>query len=145
MDAIPDCSRPSGLLRRAVALRARNGEVRAAVEDDYHHFRVRVLHQDGVVTGVSSEALRIPWTACAFAGDDWSGFTGLPLEPRSSAIAVRAEMRLYCTHMYELAGVAMAAAARGLARGDFSAGTGACSGAFAARATASTDCARHSM
>ena len=114
MDAIPDCSRPSGLLRRAVALRARNGEVRAAVEDDYHHFRVRVLHQDGVVTGVSSEALRIPWTACAFAGDDWSGFTGLPLEPRSSAIAVRAEMRLYCTHMYELAGVAMAAAARGM-------------------------------
>lgn len=115
MDAGPDCSRSSGLLRRAVALAARDDEVRGVVEDDYHHFRVRLRHRGGVVTEVSSETPRIPWTGCAFAGDDWSGVVGQPLEPRSSAIAARTEMKLYCTHMFELAGLAMAAAARGLA------------------------------
>jgi hypothetical protein len=115
MEPGPDCSRPSGLLRRAVALAARDGEVRGVVEDDYHHFRVVVRHRDGVVTEVTSQTPRIPWTGCAFAGDDWSGVVGQPLEPRSSAIAARTEMKLYCTHMFELAGLAMAAAARGLA------------------------------
>jgi hypothetical protein len=114
MEAAPDCSRPAGVLRRAVAFHAVGDEVRAALEDDYHHFRVAIRHRDGVVVAVESETPRVPWTACAFAGEDWSGFIGLPLEPRSSAIAARAEMRLYCTHMYELAGAAMAAAARGV-------------------------------
>lgn len=114
MEPAPDCSRPAGLLRRAIAIQAEGDEVRATVEDDYHHFRLRLRHGDGMVRSIESETLRTPWTACAFAGDDWSGFVGAPLEPRSSAIAARIEMRLYCTHMYELAGLAMAATVRGI-------------------------------
>jgi len=95
---------------------AHDGEVRASLEDDYHHFRVKVRHDGKVVTGVESESVRFPWAGCAVAGDDWSKFVGAPLEVRSSAIARYVEMRLYCTHMYELAGLAMSLAARKLPR-----------------------------
>jgi hypothetical protein len=116
MDASPDCSRAAGVLRRSISLSAEGREVRGVVCDDYHHFRVTVRHDGKAVTSVASQTLRIPWTACAFAGDDWSRFIGAPLDPRASAIARYVEMRLYCTHMYELAGLAMAAAARGITR-----------------------------
>ncbi len=112
----PDCSRAAGVLRRSIALVAHPGEVRAAVEDDYHHFRVRLRHDGQTVTGVESEALRIPWAACAFAHENWSKFVGAPLDDRSSAIADYVEMRLFCTHMFELAGLAMAVAAKGVTR-----------------------------
>jgi hypothetical protein len=116
MDGTPDCGRPEGVFRRSIAIVAHAQEARAAVEDDYHHFRVRLRHDDEVVTDVWSETLRTPWTTCAFAGDDWSKFLGAPLTPRSNAIARYVEMRLYCTHMYELAALAMAAVARGIER-----------------------------
>lgn len=116
MSDTPDCSRAAGVLRRSIRLAAHPGEVRAAVEDDYHHFRVRLHHDGQVVTGVDSEALRIPWAACAFAHENWSKFVGAPLDDRSSAIADYVEMRLFCTHMFELAGLAMAAAAQGVSR-----------------------------
>jgi len=116
MDAGPDCSRAAGVLRRAIALVAYPGEVRAAVEDDYHHFRIRLFHDARAVTRVESEGLRIPWSACAFAGDDWSKVLGAPIHERSSAIASHAEMRHFCTHMFELAGLAIALAADGAPR-----------------------------
>jgi len=116
MNAGPDCSRAAGVLRRRIGLVAHQGEVRAAVEDDYHHFRIRLRHDGKTVTGVQSETLRIPWSACAFAGDDWSKVIGAPIRERSSAIASYAEMRHFCTHMFELAGLAIAAVADGVAR-----------------------------
>ncbi len=114
MSGAPDCSRAAGVLRRTIGLAAHDGEVRAAVEDDYHHFRVLVRHDGRVVTGVESEALRIPWATCALAHENWSKFIGAPLDDRSSAIADYVEMKLFCTHMFELAGLAMAMAARGI-------------------------------
>jgi hypothetical protein len=116
MGDAPDCSRAGGRLRRAIGIAAEAGEIRAAVEDDFHHFRVRITHRDGIVTDLLSETPRTPWTACAHAGDDWSGLIGLPLEKSPAAVGRRVEMRLYCTHMFELAGLAMAAAARGVTR-----------------------------
>jgi hypothetical protein len=116
MSDAPDCSRAGGRLRRAIGIAAEAGEIRAAVEDDFHHFRVRITHRDGIVTDLASETPRTPWTACAHAGDDWSGLIGLPLETSPSAVGRRVEMRPYCTHMFELAGLAMAAAARGVTR-----------------------------
>jgi hypothetical protein len=68
------------------------------------------------VTRVQSEGLRIPWSACAFAGDDWTKVEGTPIHERSSAIANYAEMRHFCTHMFELAGLAIALAADGAPR-----------------------------
>jgi len=114
MDPLPDCSRTAGVLRRSVAVVVHPGEVRAAVEDDYHHFRVRVLHDGATVTAVESEQVRIPWSACAYADENWSRLIGAPIQERSSAIAAYAEMRHFCTHMFELAGVAVANAARGV-------------------------------
>ena len=87
MDRAPDCGRSAGVLKRAIGMVAHDGEVRASLEDDYHHFRVKVRHDGKVVTGVESESVRFPWGGCAMAGDDWSKFVGAPLEVRSSAIA----------------------------------------------------------
>lgn len=36
------------------------GEVRAALEDDFHHFRVWVRHRAGEITAIGGEALRFP-------------------------------------------------------------------------------------
>jgi hypothetical protein len=114
--APPDCSRAAGVLRRAIEIVAGPGEVRAAIEDDYHHFRIAVSHEGAKVTGVRSQGIRIPWTACAFAGEDWSAFVGLPLPRRSSSIGQTLAMSAFCTHMYEVAALAMAAVARGVTR-----------------------------
>jgi len=104
----------SALIRRiGIATRAR--EARAVVEDDFHHFRVIVRHDGAAVTGVTSEALRRPWTTCALAGEQLSKLEGFKLAPRASAALDYTSAKFQCTHMFDIAGLAIAAAARGIA------------------------------
>lgn len=101
-------------LIRRIAVAARDREVRAAVEDDFHHFRVTIHHDGAHVTAASAEALRQPWTLCGFAGEQLVKLVGMRLAPRASAVHEQTEQRLQCTHMFDLAGLSIAAAARGL-------------------------------
>jgi hypothetical protein len=51
--------------RRRIEIRSRStttgGEVRAALEDDFHHFRVTVHHKNGIVSAVEGASPRHPF------------------------------------------------------------------------------------
>ena len=108
-------------MRRRIEIASRilpsgGGEARAALEDDFHHFRVSIGHRGGVVTRTGSESLRNPYTTCPAAGERLDELIGMPLSPASGAVFRRTDARLQCTHMLDLAGLAIAAAARGPGR-----------------------------
>ncbi len=109
----------SGALRRRILLATRQakpgcGEARGVVEDDFHHFRVSIQFEDGTVAGASGTGLRFPYTACPSAGQELERLTGMALSKVSTAVYGFTESRTHCTHMLDLAGLAVAAAARGI-------------------------------
>ncbi len=99
---------------RRIRIVAHPNEVRAAVEDDFHHFRVVIAHEGGRITSAGGEALRFPFTSCPMAGSELAALKGKPLSDVSSQIGLYVDARHQCTHMFDLAGLAMAVAARGL-------------------------------
>jgi hypothetical protein len=105
-----------GALRRRVDIASRPGEVRGVVEDDLHHFRVTIRHQDGVVTEAFSSAPRHPNALCPSAGQRVAEIVGMRIDPSSVAVMRKTDPRQQCTHVIDLAGLAVAAAARGEGR-----------------------------
>jgi len=110
-----------GLLRRRIEIATRpdvggGGEARAVVEDDYHHFRVTVRHQARQVTEAYSASRRFPTAICPLAGDQLAELVGMSLSASSVAVMLQTDARQQCTHMIDLAGLAVAAAAQGVAR-----------------------------
>src|SRR6185369_6996219 len=77
------------------------GVVEAAVEDDFHHFRVALHHGGGVVCKIDAGAVeRWPWTTCPAAADHLAQrLTGARLD----ALAAVDRPQAHCTHMHELA------------------------------------------
>lgn len=90
------------------------GEARAALEDDFHNFRVRIRHRDGIVTEATSEAPRFPNALCPAAGRRLSELVGMRLDASSVAAHERTDARQQCTHQLDLAGLAIAAASNGV-------------------------------
>jgi hypothetical protein len=93
-----------------------SGEARAALEDDFHHFRVTMRHRDGVVGEVTAEQPRFPTGGCEGAAPRLSELVGMKLDPFSGAALIHTDARFQCTHLIDLAGLAIAAAAQGIAR-----------------------------
>jgi hypothetical protein len=109
--------------RRRIQIQARasngGGEVRTVLEDDFHHFRVAMLHRDGHVSDIHAEAPRHPYTECPAAAAALRALIGMVLTPVAHAVTRHTDASGQCTHMFDLAGLAIAAAARGLARRTF--------------------------
>jgi len=57
-----------GSLDRVIPLVSRGGEVRAAVEEDFHYFRVALRHDGREMTDVTGDTRRGPYTPCSAAG-----------------------------------------------------------------------------
>lgn len=89
------------------------GEVRAALEDDFHHFRVWTRYRAGEVTVIGGEALRYPFTLCPQACDQLQHLLGMPLDRVAHSVTRQTDATHQCTHLLELAGLAIASAARG--------------------------------
>jgi hypothetical protein len=102
--------------RRAFALVARTGRVVAEMEDDFHRFRVTLEHDGSRVTRVRGEALRYPWTECPHAATVLERLVGMALTTRSSAVAEHSDPRANCTHLFDIAALAVAHAAAGRSR-----------------------------
>ncbi len=83
------------------------------LEDDPHHFRVRLWHDGRVVVRVDGEGVRIPWTTCGEAAGPLRSLVGMKLSPSSTAVAGAGNPRANCTHMFDLAGLVVAHAASG--------------------------------
>jgi hypothetical protein len=83
------------------------------MEDDFHHFGVRISYHESVVTHVAARVVRAPWSACPGAAARLSTLVGQALFSRDTQIGTVLAMRQNCTHLFDLAGLAIAAAARG--------------------------------
>ncbi|MGE0741176.1 MAG: hypothetical protein AB7O98_07520 [Hyphomonadaceae bacterium] len=105
-----------GSLNRVVRTATRAGQARAVVEDDFHHFRVSLDHDGERITRIDAEPLRFPFSLCAAAGGELGKLIGAPLSRLAADIFRYTEPRLQCTHQFDLAALAMAAAARGHGR-----------------------------
>ncbi len=105
---------PATGYRRMIDIRAgRSGLATAWMEDDFHHFGVRVSYHDGIITAVAARVVRAPWSTCQAAAARLGTLVGEGLFSRDTQIGNVLAMRQNCTHLFDLAGLAIAAAARG--------------------------------
>jgi hypothetical protein len=104
----------TGRFRRAIRLRSEPGCASAEVEDDFHHFAVTVLHDGERVTDATGRAVRYPWSQCPMAASALPALAGLAVSADPTAIYRHLDPLGQCTHMLEIAGLAVTQAARGL-------------------------------
>ncbi|BAI74881.1 hypothetical protein AZL_b02180 (plasmid) [Azospirillum sp. B510] len=103
-----------GCFRRLIDMRSWDSEtVVIWLEDDFHHFGLTVVHDGTMVRDVRSVSLRTPWTSCRSAVEPLRALIGQPLVARPSDVGRLIEMRLQCTHLFDLAGLALAHALDG--------------------------------
>ena len=103
-----------GVYRRRIEIeRSGSDRVVAELEDDYHHFRATLVHDGARVVAFHGEAVRFPWSTCPGATAALDVLVGMPLSPRCSAVGEHADVRRQCTHLFDLAGLAVAHAATG--------------------------------
>lgn len=92
-----------------------SGEARVVVEDNFHHFRVVILHDGIRVTGTANESRRGPFSLCGAAGGRLRELVGMPLSVYVTSVFRHTNARLQCTHQFDIAAVAVAVAARDIA------------------------------
>lgn len=102
--------------RRRIQIVNNGSQARAVLEDDYHHFQVALDHAGGVVTAARGNAVRIPYSACGAAAAQLQALVGMPLDEIANSVTRATDASVQCTHMLDLAGLANAAARRGIAR-----------------------------
>lgn len=105
-----------GIWRRRMIFTATPGLCVGEMEDDCHQFRVSARHDGEKVIGVDGEPIRIPWTLCPTAPSALAAFAGLPLDADLLAPSRALNSKHQCTHMFDIASLAIACAARGIAR-----------------------------
>ncbi|MDX9741741.1 MAG: DUF2889 domain-containing protein [Gammaproteobacteria bacterium] len=103
----------SGTLRRRVILAATGHAVLAGVEDDFHHFVVKLEHDGSHVTNVGAESRRTPWVTCPQSSMLLKELIGVPLTTEIHAGTRHIDPHSQCTHQYDLARMALAQAVRG--------------------------------
>lgn len=106
----------SGVYRRRIRLVARDRLVRADLEDDFHRFGVDLEHDGTRVVEARARAARFPWETCPGAGARIEELAGTPLLDRAVDLAGHTDARRHCTHLFDLAALALAHAAAGRAR-----------------------------
>jgi len=74
---------------------------------------VTLRHDGNTVLAADGESGRYPWTTCPAAVDPLQRVAGAQLTTRLSALGEHAPARENCTHLFDLAGLAIAHAARG--------------------------------
>ena len=89
---------------------------RAALEDDFHHFRVELVVRDGLIAFVRGEAPRHPYSLCPSAAGQLQQLVGTPPATSAHGVMRQVDPSEQCTHMLELSGLAAAAASRALPR-----------------------------
>jgi hypothetical protein len=100
------------LYRRKTIAEAGQFETVAAMEDDFHHFAVRLRHDGRHVTELTGEAVRFPWSTCPGAVAKLDELIGAPLFPTPDHPGPRPPINEQCTHLFDIAKFAIAQSAR---------------------------------
>src|ERR1700742_5154725 len=90
------------------------GEVRASLEDDFHHFRVRLVHAQRRIQAIEGFAVRHPYTTCPLAAGQLSRLCNAELSSLAHSVMRMTDASQQCTHLMDLSGLAIAAAARSI-------------------------------
>ena len=105
---------PTGSFRRRIRTVVEAPDVVAGgLEDDFHYFEVRMRHNGERVVTMEASSRRWPWATCPSAAEPLRALAGMPLSVRCMAVGDWTDPRQNCTHMFDLAGLAVAHAARG--------------------------------
>ena len=110
-----------GLYRRRIRIAVAPGFAQADLEDDPHRHGVQVEHDGMRVTAVHGVAERTPWSLCRGAVDVLDRLVGVALSPDPQAVYRHCDGRAQCTHLFDLAGLAISHAARGIAERQYDA------------------------
>jgi hypothetical protein len=102
-----------GIYRRRIRITTTPHQARADLEDDLHRFAVTIGHDGSRVTAIHGLPIRVPWSLCPEAVKALDCLIGMPLSPHPLAVYRHADGTHQCTHMFDLAGLAIAHAARG--------------------------------
>ncbi len=105
----------SGVYRRRIRLAAEGRVVRGTLVDDFHDFSVRLEHDAVRVSKLEGAARRIPWATCPAAAVPLARLEGMPLTRSLRSIARHTDPRAQCTHLFDLASLAVTFAASGAA------------------------------
>ncbi len=100
------------LYRRKTVAEAGTFETVAAMEDDFHHFEVRLRHDGTHVTELTAQAIRFPWSTCPGAVAKLDELIGAPLNPTPEDTGPRLQIAEHCTHLFDIAKFALAQSAR---------------------------------
>lgn len=107
--AKPNPAYGSGIFRRRMSLRVAGHRVAVDMEDDNHGFRVRLEHDGDRVTGLEIDAVRHPFNTCPEAIRLLQQrLLGLRLDEEEKTLRTRLVPGENCTHMYDMALIAMA-------------------------------------
>jgi hypothetical protein len=90
--------------------------VRGELEDDFHHFQAEVRHRDGKVSSLEGRGMRVPWTTCPDALAALRQLQGRALSRSLRTLARGIDPQSQCTHVFDLATLAIAHASRGSQR-----------------------------
>jgi hypothetical protein len=103
----------TGAFHRRHELRAVDAHtVIAGIEDDMHRFEIELHHDGARVVAIEGRAVRWPWIPCADAHEALGALVGLPLTTSPTAVGAWTAASAQCTHQFDLAGLAVAHAAR---------------------------------
>jgi len=102
----------TGCYRRCIVLESDDGVVRGELSDDFHHFAVTLHHDGRRATRVEGEGVRIPWTTCPGALEPLRRMEGTALSRELPALLRHTPARAQCTHLHDLACLAIAHACR---------------------------------
>lgn len=118
-------------LHRVITLDGAVDSVAARITDNVHDFGVAVRHDGQAVTAIEGFAYRVPWTTCPAATARLAELVGTPLR-RDGASGARIDKSQQCTHLFDLAKLAIAFAPQiGRRRYDVRVDTAADDGAVA--------------
>lgn len=106
----PDFGR--GATRRQILLVNAPGRVDAALADPFHEMRCELEHDGTRVTDIRGETIRIPNSSCPGAVRVLRELIGLPLHSDGEAFFGDGRAKRHCTHLLDLAVLAIAQAAR---------------------------------
>ena len=103
----------AGTYRRRIRLESEPGRVTGELQDDFHHFAVDLRHAGGRVTDARGGGLRMPWATCGGAVPVLAEIHDAPVGARPRQTAALTDPRRHCTHLFDLACLAVAHAGRG--------------------------------
>jgi hypothetical protein len=103
-----------GVYHRRVRIVTDFRHASADVEDDEHRFGADITHDGTLVTSVAGRALRTPWSSCPLAASQLEQLLETPLSASPYRVLRQTRLAQQCTHMIDMAALAVAAAARGI-------------------------------